>query len=202
MLLFRQRRSGAGEDCMSHMTAQTRADAVPSACPQARLSRAVAESPQGRVLDLDIYIPHLLGAVHNPLSAGASAEYLATFGLGVVEWRVLSTLMIEPSSPAARICEVFSGDKAAVSRALKRLEAEGHAVFTASQSDPRRKTWALTRSGQALHARMLDAALAREARLIAAVDPDDLEVFLKVMRQLRDNATSLKTGQLRASGGA
>jgi len=161
-------------------------------CPEGRLSSPVTERDGVTVLDLDTYVPHLLGAVNNPLSAGASALYLERFGVGVVEWRVLSTLRIEPAIPASRIAAVFAGDKAAVSRALKRLLADGHVTFRAMPSDPRRRTWTLTATGERLHGEIMALALAREAQLIAGADPHDLEAFLRVMRLMRRNVARLR----------
>ncbi len=158
-----------------------------------RRSEPVMHRDGVRVLNLDNYVPHLLETVSNPLSAGASAAYLARFDLGVVDWRIISTLRISPNLPAARICEVFAGDKAAVSRALKRLALRGLAGFTQSARDPRRKTWALTEAGEDLHEKLLSVALAREAELVAGVDPDDLEVFLGVLRRMQGNVARMKS---------
>lgn len=162
------------------------------ACPEGRLSSPVMDRDGTRVLDLETYVPHLLASVNNPLSSGASATYLKRFGLGVVEWRVLSTLMIEPGIPAARIGAVFAGDKGAVSRALKRLADCGAARFQAGQADPRRKTWWLTEKGRALHNQIIEVALERERRLIQGVAPEDLEAFLRVMRRMRKNVSALR----------
>lgn len=163
-----------------------------ASCPEARLSAPVVEQDGARVLNLNAYVPHLLASVNNPLSAGASATYLRRFGVGVVEWRVISSLRIEPGIPAARICAVFAGDKGAVSRALKRLKVRGVAWFRADQVDPRRKIWWLTDAGSALHDEIIEVALERERQLIAGVDPEDLEGFLRAMRRMQANVASLR----------
>jgi len=161
-------------------------------CPEARRSSPVVEHDGRPVLNLDSYVPHLLGAVNNPLSAGASAVYLARFGIGVVEWRVISTLMIEPGIPASRIAAVFAGDRGAVSRALRCLHDRGLATFEAPAGDPRRRVWTLSEEGRDLHGRIISIALERERRLIAGVDPDDLEAFLRAMRIMRRNVAALR----------
>ncbi|MEM9395487.1 MAG: MarR family winged helix-turn-helix transcriptional regulator [Pseudomonadota bacterium] len=158
-----------------------------------RRSDPVAHRGGVRLLNLKNYIPHLLETVSNPLSAGASAAYLARFELGVVDWRVISTLRLSPDLHAARICEVFEGDKAAVSRSLQRLAERGLAVFTQSARDPRRKTWALTEAGEDMHEKLLSVALGREEELVAGVDPDDLEVFLQVLRKMQGNVARMKS---------
>ena len=161
-------------------------------CPQGRLSHPVRKTADGRqVIDIDCYAPYFLAAVNSALSRGASATYLRDFGIGVTEWRVVSWLATEPGVPAARICEVIALDKGAVSRSVARLDALGLLEVEALGSDPRRKTLALNGEGQALHDRILDRALQREAILIDGVDGEDLEAFLRVMRIMRRNVEAL-----------
>lgn len=159
-----------------------------SICPQARHSKSVRQSDEGRtVINTDTYIPYFLVAVNNPLSRGASQHYLEKFGVGIVEWRVISMLATEPGIQAARICSVISLDKGATSRALNRLQELGYTEFKALPTDPRKRVWWLNEKGYDLHDRLIDIALERERALIAGADPDDLEAFLRVMRIMRRN---------------
>ncbi len=164
-------------------------------CPEGRLSRPT-KMFQGRpIIDITAYTPYFLSAVNNALSRGASQYYLKMFGIGIVEWRVMSMLAIEPDIRARRICKVVSLDKSGTSRALKRLQELEHVSFEAAPSDPRRKIWRLNAQGYALHDRILLEALERERKLIKGVDPADLEVFLKVIRQMRQNVDTLETAE-------
>lgn len=156
-------------------------------CPAARLSSPVKTNSGRDVIDVESYIPYFLVAVNNSLSRGASQYYLENFKIGIVEWRVVSMLAIEPDIAASRICEVISLDKAATSRALKQLAAKGYLEFDVSGTDARRKIWRLNDRGYALHDKILNVALEREGQLIAGTDPKDLEAFLRVMRIMRDN---------------
>ncbi len=140
-----------------------------------------------RVLNLPAYIPYYLVAVNNAQSAVASADYLRRFGIGVTEWRVLSTLAALPPSPASRLCEIVALDKAAVSRALSRLDADGQVQARPGERDPRRRLWSLTDSGWDLHEQMLDAALAREAWLTEGITPADLDACRRALRQMLQN---------------
>ncbi|SMF67599.1 DNA-binding transcriptional regulator, MarR family [Tistlia consotensis] len=164
-------------------------------CPGGRLS-SPSRTIDGRpVLDLSSYIPYFLASVNNALSRGASQTYLATFGVGIVEWRVVSMLAIEPGIAAARICEIIALDKAATSRALSRLSELGYLAFETPGSDPRRKAWWLNARGYELHDRILALALERERRLIEGIDPEDLEAFLRVMRRMRRNVDRIAGGE-------
>jgi len=101
-------------------------------------------------------------------------------------------LAIEPRIPAQRICEVISLDKAATSRALRQLQQNDYLGFKSSERDPRRKIWWLNDRGYELHDNILRVALGREQNLIRGIDPENLEVFLNVMRKMRDNVVDLE----------
>ncbi|MCB1339509.1 MAG: winged helix-turn-helix transcriptional regulator [Pseudooceanicola sp.] len=161
-------------------------------CPSRRLSQPVTTNPDGRrVIDIDSYAPYFLTAVNTALSRGASQLYLREFGIGVTEWRVMSWIATEPGIPASRVCEVIMLDKSAVSRSVARLDELGFLEAAASGNDPRRKMLSLSAAGLALHDRILERALSREARLIEGVEPEDLEAWLRVMRILRRNVERL-----------
>jgi len=163
-------------------------------CPQGRISQPTKEFDGRQIVDISTYTPYFLSAVNSALSRGASRHYLKKFGIGIVEWRVISMLAIEPRIPASRICDVIYLDKAGTSRALKRLQEQKLLLFKASKSDPRRKIWWLSAKGYKLHDQILSVALQRERVLIEGVEPTELEVFLRVIRQMRKNVDQLEKG--------
>ena len=160
-------------------------------CPDGRISEPTRLRGRQRIVDVDTYIPYFLTAVNNALSSGASALYLKEYGIGIVDWRVVSMLAIEPKIPASRVCKVVSLDKGAVSRSLRKLLELDYLSFSASKRDDRKKNWSLNAKGYALHDSILDRALERERQLIDGADPDDLEAFLRVMRIMRRNVEKL-----------
>ena len=145
-----------------------------------------------QVLDLDRYVPYFLVAVTNAITRGAGREYLAREGIGIMDWRVMTTLAISPGCAAHDITTLVHLDKGAVSRSLTALEGRGLATSTSQTTDPRRKSWRLTRAGWDLHDQILPVALQREQRLLSGVTPDELEVLLTVMRKLRGNLDNLE----------
>ncbi|MCA0871508.1 MarR family winged helix-turn-helix transcriptional regulator [Seohaeicola saemankumensis] len=164
----------------------------PATCPAARLSRSTRHNDGHQVVDLHTYVPYLLSSVNNALTRGASKLYLDRFGIGIVEWRVMSMLAIEPRIQAARVCEVIHIDKGAASRALLSLNEAGYLSFEAPGADTRKKVWWLNDRGYARHDEILAIALGREEQLIAGTDPEDLEAFLRVMRIMRGNVERMK----------
>jgi len=158
---------------------------------QQRISAPTRERDGRAVIDIETYVPYFLASVNSALSRGASKRYLERFGIGIVEWRVIAMLAIEPRITASRICEVVAMDKGAASRSLTRLQDLGHVDFDAPARDPRKKIWWLNDKGYGLHDDLLTLALERERQLLSGVVPGDLEAFLRVMRILRRNVDAI-----------
>lgn len=159
--------------------------------PEKRLSPPTERRNGREVVNIDGYMPYFLASINNTLSRGASKYYLREFGIGIVEWRIVSMLAIEERIPASRIVDVVQLDKAATSRGLRDLHAKGYVAFEANDSDPRRRIWWLSDAGHALHERVLAIALERERSLLRGVDPADLEIALRVMRRMNQNVRDL-----------
>lgn len=169
----------------------TSPDSSGAPCPEGRLSQPTAFRDGLEILNLDAYVPFFLAAVNNALSRGASGLYRSAFGIGIVDWRVIGTLAIEPGATAGRICEVIALDKGATSRSLQFLSERGYLTHVATGKDSRKRRWWLNDSGYALHGAVLNLALERERRLVRNVAPPDLEVFLRVMRIMRANLDTI-----------
>lgn len=139
------------------------------------------------ILDLDTYAPFLINALGGAWQRITSADYRSRFGVGMVEWRVMAMLAIEPGITAARICQVIRMDKAAASRALANLQAGGHLEFKTDDNDPRKRHWRLSEQGLATHQAVLKAALGHEARMVAGVAPAEFDIFLNILRKMLQN---------------
>ncbi|MBD8574001.1 winged helix-turn-helix transcriptional regulator [Pseudomonas syringae] len=136
-------------------------------------------------LDLARYVPGLLTFLTNKLGTGASQCYRKHFGIGVVEWRMLSMLAVESDITANRICQVVGLDKSAASRSLQTLEAAGHIRSQVDPRDARRYTISLTDSGQALHDRVIKVALERERRLLSDLSPQEVDTLIELLGRLQ-----------------
>lgn len=166
-----------------------------------RLSSPVTMREDMTILAIGNYAPFLLNAVSNGWQRTTSAIYRARFDLGIVEWRVIAMLAIEPRITANGVCEGLRLDKSAVSRALGQLLSKGYVHFEAQPSDPRKRWWWLSAEGRRMHDELLAIALDCEARLIRDVPPEDLEAFLRVMRRMLVNLESNLDGAAEDHGG-
>jgi DNA-binding MarR family transcriptional regulator len=138
----------------------------------------------GKSLNLDRYVPALITFLANKLSAGASSCYREHFGVGIVEWRLLALLAVENGIPANRMCQVIGLDKAAVSRALKTMEAEKLVTSQPDPEDARRVIITLTTSGQTLHDSIYDVAKARENLLLGDFSTEEIETLIDLLARM------------------
>lgn len=151
--------------------------------------RAAADAPR---LDLERYVPGLLTFLANKLSRGASTLYRRHFGVGIIEWRVMALLAIEPGITAARVCQVIGLDKAPASRALATLRARGLVAERQDARDQRRRLASLTPAGLALHDRIIAVALAREAHLLDCLDGAERATLIALLNRLHANLDAVK----------
>lgn len=138
-------------------------------------------------LNLTRYVPALLTFLANKLATGASLTYRKHFGIGVVEWRLLSMLAVEDGITANRICQVIGLDKSAVSRSLQLLEQSAFVTSQVDSSDARRYTVSLTAEGRALHDRVLKVALERERRLLGDLSAEEVDTLVHLLGRLQKN---------------
>lgn len=143
--------------------------------------------PAPTQLDLVRYVPALLTFLANKLATGASLTYRKHFGIGVVEWRLLSMLAVENNITANRVCQVIGLDKGAVSRSLQALEQQGYATSQVDKLDGRRYTVSLTSEGKALHDRVLKVALERESRLLDGLSSAEVDTLVDLLGRLQKN---------------
>ena len=139
---------------------------------------------QQKHLDLSRYVPALVNFLNNKLSAGASTCHRKHFGVGVVEWRILSMLAVESGITANRISQVIGLDKSAVSRAVQTLQNAGYVDGQTDDQDARKYTLSLTDSGQQIHDRVLQTALERERRLLGDFTPEEVDTLVSLLTRM------------------
>jgi DNA-binding MarR family transcriptional regulator len=139
------------------------------------------------VLDLDRHVPYFFTYISNRLSRGASDTYRKHFGIGITEWRVMGVLAGMPNITANQIISAIGLDKGAVSRSLHELERQRLVTSESDPRDNRSRIIRLSKSGDALHDRIIVAALAREGRLLSTLSPQELETLIICLRKMRAN---------------
>ena len=147
----------------------------------------VVDEQAGTGIDLAQYVPSNITVVANKWARSSSALYLHLFGIGIVDWRLMGLLAVEPWIQASRVDEVVGMDKGAVSRSLHTLEKRGLAMTRRNVDDPRRREMALTAAGRELHDKLAKIALEREGRLLKGFSAEEKQVLLGFLGRMRAN---------------
>ncbi|TFZ03441.1 MarR family winged helix-turn-helix transcriptional regulator [Ramlibacter rhizophilus] len=146
-----------------------------------RVTAAAPSKARREVLDLSHYATYFFTVLANKLSSGASRLYLRRFGIGIIEWRVMAMLAIEPRIAPARISQVIGLDKASISRESRKLEEKGYLIVSSDETSSRRKTLELSPKGYELHDQVIQVALERERRLLSDLTSEEADLFLDLL---------------------
>ena len=145
------------------------------------------DSPSATTLSFSRTPTVLLTFASNRFTRMASRSYQQEFGIGAMDWRMLVMLTREPGSSVSHAARTIGIDKAAVSRALHRMEATGLVSPTSLPNDGRRKSWVLTEKGSDLHARILERALEGQKRALAGFSPEEVKTLTGYLSRVLQN---------------
>jgi DNA-binding MarR family transcriptional regulator len=137
----------------------------------------------------------LLSDVHvlaNLIGRAFSGQLDDLFGISVPEWRVVLTLARHPGLTAAEITSRWAMDKMAISRAIQRLEADGHIGRDRNPSDRRSYKLSLTASGEALHQKILPTANKRYREFVSCLTREELASLRLSVEKLIAHAGELR----------
>lgn len=134
------------------------------------------------ILDLERYVPALVTLLENKLTNTASIIYRQTFGIGATEMRIIVLLGTQSNVSGNQIGQAIGLDKAAVSRALKSLEALG--VIAIAAGHGRRRDVMLTPAGRKVHDKGVAISLRREERLLTDFAPTEREALIGFLNRM------------------
>lgn len=141
-------------------------------------------------LALDDYLPFRLSVASNGVSRLIARAYEDRCGLSIPQWRLMAVLAEGPLSPQAIVARTAM-DKVTVSRAAQGMLTRHLVARTASESDGRSHTLALTETGRRLHAEISPLALAYEAALLTGLAPAEVAQLKRLLQRLEGAAARL-----------
>jgi DNA-binding MarR family transcriptional regulator len=151
------------------------------------------------VIDQQSYLPIFFTSIANTWTRGASKVFISRFGVGALDWVVISMMAVEPGATALGICQNTSADKASVSRCLTQLEAKGLITGKATGRDPRKRVFELTADGYDLHDRLMTIAIERENQLLQGLTPGDVVALIELLRRVKHNLPTIQERDARAA---
>jgi len=155
-----------------------------------------------QALSLAEFLPYQLSITSNAVSNRIAEVYRSEFGLKVTEWRVMAVLGDSGPLTQRSLTNLTLMDKVAVNRACKVLEARALISRKANTDDGRSHLLALTGAGWKVHDRIVPMARAMENRLLEPLDDAERQVFISLLRRLRDQSDEIGPAIAAGDGGA
>ena len=127
----------------------------------------------------------------NNLQSKFSQFFQKKYDIGAVEWRMLVALARAPDSTMTTVTEMIEMDKAAVSRALAKLDEKRLAHTTPSSTHARSKLWRLTPAGIALHDVILNATIVHIKKILEGIPEESIIAMSEAMAAMKRNAENV-----------
>jgi DNA-binding MarR family transcriptional regulator len=145
------------------------------------------------------HFPTLIGILANRLTRGASSYYRHTYGVGVIEWRVLYALQQSGDLSASEIAAVTDLDKAAVSRSIRVLEHRGLVRIIRTGKADRRIIPVVTAAGRKLQHDLHAVAQERQKTFMQDFTPAEIDEFRTMIARVLARVPRSAAGAARAA---
>ena len=150
----------------------------------------------------DYFIPFRLLLLARMIERETSRD-LASFGVTVAEWRVLSQCCSMGSSSAAEICTAFEADRAEVSRAVAGLLKEGLIQREPDSNHRQKMRITPTEAGWKIFRGVRDMRDAYFSEILQDLSPEEREIFNGAMHRIAlrvdERRTMKKAGEAGSS---
>ncbi|MCG6121104.1 MAG: MarR family winged helix-turn-helix transcriptional regulator [Microvirga sp.] len=155
------------------------------------MTASTAARTRAPALALESFLPYRLVALSARTSNALARIYAERFELTIPQWRVIATLGQFPVATARDIAGHGMMHKSTVSRAVSSLLGRGLLRKEPNANDMREEDLRLTDSGRRIYDAIVPEALAFEARLLTALEPQERRLFLAMVEKLDAQARSL-----------
>lgn len=136
-------------------------------------------------IDIDRHATAQINMLANKLMLKSSHAYTQKFGIGMMEWRVISVLFSNLNSSVQSISDILGLDKAAISRTIKKLQEKEYITVISNSEDKRQYIIDLTNSGRSLYGVASDFAKERERELLSDLDESQKNELFNLLKILR-----------------
>ena len=140
-------------------------------------------------LPLESFLPYRLSLLSNAVSGAIARVYGDKFAISMTEWRILMILAEYPGIAADEVCRRTKIEKSVLSRAVARLLKRHFIHRGLDESDRRRSILQLSETGLSIYDEVMPIAREYEKKLLAGLDPEQLQTFNAVIDKLLDRAT-------------
>lgn len=148
---------------------------------------------------VDRYLPALLNQASH-LIVGDFADVVRSYGLSIVEWRVLAILADGDPVPVGLLARKAVTKQSTLTRLLDRMAEQGHIVRLPGGQDRRLTLIGITEEGRAVVAVLVAQADARQKQALAGLDPAHQWQLEHLLRHLIDSLAAEAPGAPRVVG--
>jgi DNA-binding MarR family transcriptional regulator len=152
----------------------------------------MSTSRSGVETEFHLRPPYQLVLLGNRLNATNSKHYLARYGVGVIEGRVLCALADADQAAATDISAKLGIDQASVSRALRALVDSQLVEILHDKNDGRRRLLHLTATGYALQEKLVADILHRTEIALDGFSPAERSLLSEFIKRLMANVAALE----------
>jgi len=146
---------------------------------------------------------HLIRRMHQiSVSAFAAEVAAAGFDLTPVQFAALAMLEDCPDIDQATLAGLIAYDRVTIGGVITRLEARGLIERHVSEADRRARRLRITERGLALLRTVRPAVRRAQDVMVGALDPDEREQLLALMKKIAEANNELSRAPLRTSGQA
>lgn len=134
---------------------------------------------------LQLFVTYRLSTLSAKLNRQAGAVLKQAGKLRVPEWRILALLAVHGEMTASEITDIAALDPGLISRAFRALELRDLIIVRRSDADRRSVYVSLTKTGSALHAKVLPIMQKRQRHLMGALTVQERTMFLRIIDRLQ-----------------
>ena len=118
------------------------------------------------------------------------------FGISLNEWRLLALVVAHGPTRAGEMADAMVMDKSQLSRVIKALITKGLIRNTADPNDGRAIALLPTTKGRNLHDKVMVEVLSSNERVLAPLDPEEIEVLDRALNKMIANAQEMLRDRL------
>ncbi len=140
---------------------------------------------------LEDFLPYKLAILSQSVSGLIASDYESKFGLSMNQWRCLVIINTHQPVTARNISDLTLMDKMTISRTVRSLKKRKLVQTKTAATDGRRRLLSLTKSGKQIYDEVIPIAKRYEARLLAALTPQEQFELQKITEKLLQSTSEL-----------
>lgn len=147
--------------------------------------------PASSTAPVDAFVARRILILSNVLRRAAALRYRRLLDISVGEWGAIAELGLRAPCTLNELARGLALDKTRLSRTVSGLEARGLVQRRANPRDNRETLISLTKPGERAYARMMGAAEATNAALLAPFSRDERKALELLVDRLTDRAREI-----------